>query len=166
MADLERKGDLAELRVAADLIQRGHRIAIPYGEDCDDDLVVDRDGHLERVQVKHVRSDGEVVVVKCLSHSLTAGRVRAVKRYTAATVDWIAVWDATTDRCFYFHSSDFDGRSTVQLRLAPARNGQMARVRWAEHYLDLALPRGRGANGNTSPLQGEVGGSIPPASTA
>jgi hypothetical protein len=58
VAALKRKGDLAELRVAADLMARGHRIAIPYGEDWDYDMIVCRGGRLERVQVKHARSDG------------------------------------------------------------------------------------------------------------
>jgi hypothetical protein len=37
--NLKGKGDLAELMVATDLLRRGHKIAIPYGEDCDFDLV-------------------------------------------------------------------------------------------------------------------------------
>jgi hypothetical protein len=35
MASLKKKGDLAELKVAADLADRGCAISIPYGEDCD-----------------------------------------------------------------------------------------------------------------------------------
>ncbi len=48
------KGDLAELKVAGDLRARGYRIAFPYGEDWDYDLILCRqDGRLERIQVKH-----------------------------------------------------------------------------------------------------------------
>jgi hypothetical protein len=39
MASLKTKGDLAELKVAADLIERGYRVAIPFGEDNDFDLI-------------------------------------------------------------------------------------------------------------------------------
>jgi hypothetical protein len=53
--NLKAKGDLAELMVAVDLLQRGNKIAIPYGEDCDFDLVLIRGERLERVQVKHTR---------------------------------------------------------------------------------------------------------------
>ena len=73
--NLKGKGDLAELMVAADLRRRGFKIAIPFGEDCDFDLVLIRDERLERVQVKYVESDGSVIKVKCLSHSLTNGKV-------------------------------------------------------------------------------------------
>ena len=40
------------MMVAADLMRRGYKIALPYGEDWDYDLIVCRDGTtLERVQV-------------------------------------------------------------------------------------------------------------------
>ncbi len=39
MAPLKTKGDLAELKVACDLVEHGYRVAIPFGEDCDFDLV-------------------------------------------------------------------------------------------------------------------------------
>jgi hypothetical protein len=43
MAPLKAKGDLAELKVATDLVERGYRVAIPFGEDCDFDLILIRD---------------------------------------------------------------------------------------------------------------------------
>ena len=43
MAPLKQKGDLAELKIAADLIDRGCRLSIPFGEDCDYDLIADYD---------------------------------------------------------------------------------------------------------------------------
>ena len=53
MAPLKAKGDLAEVVIAADLIGRGYRIAIPYGEAWNFDLILCRDGvTLERVQCK------------------------------------------------------------------------------------------------------------------
>lgn len=115
MAPLKAKGDLAEMMVAADLLRRGHKVAFPFGEDWDYDLIVARDGGaLERVQVKYTRSDGRTVTVRCRSHSLTNGRVRATKFSTAATVDWIAVWDAGTGRCFYVPAAELaDGRATL-----------------------------------------------------
>ena len=56
--NLKAKGDLAELMVAADLRRRGFKIAIPFGEDCDFDLILIREDRLERVQVKYAESDG------------------------------------------------------------------------------------------------------------
>ena len=130
------KGDLAELKVATDLRERGYKIAFPYGEDWDFDLILCRkSGALERVQVKYARSDGCVISVSARSHSLTNGKVRTTKHYTAATIDWLAVWDATFDRCYYVPAAELgDGMTELSLRLAPTRNGQTQRIRMAERY--------------------------------
>lgn len=138
MASLKRKGDLAELKVAADLITRGCRLSIPFGEDCDYDLIADRNGRLHRVQVKYTESDGCVITLRCRSHSLTKGRVRRTKQYTPKMVDWIAVYDRTSDRCYYCPSSELGslGRSVLHLRLTPARNGQRQGIRNAYKYTD------------------------------
>lgn len=137
MATTKQRGDSAELRVAHDLVERGHGVAFPFGEDCDFDLILCRDdGRLERVQVKYTRSDGVVITVRCRSSSLTNGKVRAVKRYTAAMIDWLAVYDATTDRCYYVPSRFLGaGRSQMLLRLVPTRNGQRRGVHFAADFL-------------------------------
>jgi PD-(D/E)XK endonuclease len=108
------KGDLAELKVAADLRARGYRIAIPYGEDWDFDLILCRDdGNLERVQVKYARSNGDVI-------------------------DWLAVWEASLDRCFYVPASELgSGMNLLALRLTPCRNNQVRGIRMAERYTTI-----------------------------
>jgi hypothetical protein len=136
--ELNRKarGDLAELKVAADLRARGYRIAFPYGEDWDYDLILCRpDGRLERVQVKHARSDGRVMIVWASSHSLTNGKIKATKRYTAEMIDWLAVWDCALDRCFYVPAAELGkGMNHLTLRFAPTLNNQSTRIRFAERY--------------------------------
>lgn len=128
MALLKRKGDLAELKVAADLLDRGCRLSIPFGEDCDYDLIADAGPALHRIQVKYTESNGKIILIRCRSHSLTKGKIRHTKHYTAATVDWIAVYDRTTDRCYYCPSSELgSGRCELSLRLVAARNGQKDR---------------------------------------
>ena len=44
MPELNRKakGDLAEMRVAADLLAHGYKVAFPFGEDWDYDLILCR----------------------------------------------------------------------------------------------------------------------------
>jgi PD-(D/E)XK endonuclease len=143
MAPTKRKGDLAELKVACDLLEKGHRVAFPFGEDCDYDLVLDRGGKLERVQVKHAHSQGRVITVYCASASLTNGKVKRRKRYTAASIDWLAVYDRGTDRCFYIPAAELgDGRARLNLRLSETRNGQRCGIRYAEDYVSLT-PRQR-----------------------
>jgi hypothetical protein len=137
VAPLKTKGDMAELIVAADLVKRGFRVAFPFGEDCDWDLLFWRppERELERVQVKYTESDGTVIAVRCNSQSLTSGRVRAIKRYTSAMIEWLAVYDATTDGIFYIPSRELGtGRDRIHLRLVRARNSQQLRIRMADSY--------------------------------
>ena len=126
------------MMVAADLMRRGYKIAFPYGEDWDYDLIVCRDERLERVQVKHSCSDGEVICVKCFSQSLTNGKVRSTKRYTAKTIDWLAIYDPTSDCCYYVPAAELGaGRSNLHLRLTPARNGQQEGIKLAADYREI-----------------------------
>ncbi len=140
MAALKQLGDLAELKVACDLIERGCKLSIPFGEDSDYDLIADYDGILHRVQVKFTRSNGRRLSIRCRSHSLTKGKVRQTKYYTAEMVDWIAVYDATSERCYYCPASELgSGRSELSLRLAPAMNNQRLGIRDASDYTEPNL---------------------------
>lgn len=142
MAALKKKGDLAELKVATDLANRGCCISIPFGEDCDYDLIADFEGILHRAQVKYTESDGEVIAVRCMSHSLTNGKIRQTKHYTAELVDWIAVYDRTSDCCYYVPATELgSGKSYLHLRLVPTRNGQRIGIRNACDYVDPDFAR-------------------------
>jgi hypothetical protein len=136
MAPLKMKGDLAELKVAADLLERGYKIAIPYGEDWDFDLILERNDALERVQVKHGHSNEGFIRVQCRSNSLTKGKVKRIKRYTARTIEWLAIYDSSGDTCYYIPAGELgSGRDELVLRVKPTRNGQHAGVRYANQYL-------------------------------
>ena len=126
--------------------RRGFRIAIPYGEDWDFDLIFQRPSRdaLERVQVKYAEACDGVICVRCKSHSLTNGRIRSVKQYTDTMVDWMAVYDASTDRCYYVPSSFLgSGRWMMHLRLDPARNSQRFGVHLATDFVDPEPPAQR-----------------------
>ena len=133
MAETKHKGDLAEAIIIAECIKRGYKVALPLGEDWRFDLIVLRHGNLERVQCKYTESDGNVIVVMCRS----ANNWGTIK-YTSDDIDWIAVYDKTTDQC-YFISSDFlgkIGRSMIKLRLTKPKNNQIKKVIWARDFTD------------------------------
>jgi hypothetical protein len=125
-------GDIAEAAIMADVLRRGYRVLLPYGEDWPFDLMVLRNGIYERVQCKYGRSDGRVLVAKCDSTNNWS-----VIRYTKATIDVLAVWDSTTGRCFYIPAEELgDGRRSINLRTAPTLNNQVLGIRWAETYAE------------------------------
>jgi hypothetical protein len=128
------KGEVGEAIILADLQRHGHGVAIPFGHDLPYDLIVVRkeDGRLERVQCKYTTSNGRVVIAKVISSSAWVSH-----RYTKDEVDWIAVYDATTDQCMYLPSSVWNGQICVNLRLAPTANGQLKGIRFAENFRRL-----------------------------
>ena len=87
--------------------------------------------------MKYTRSDGAVICVRCASHSLTNGKIRKTKRYTAETIDLLAVYDDTSDCCYYLPAGELgSGRRHLNLRLTPTKNGQRKGIREARDYLD------------------------------
>jgi hypothetical protein len=132
MSRTKQLGDIAEAAIMADVLRRGYRVALPYGEDWPFDLLVLRDGRFERVQCKYGRSDGRVLIAKCDSTNNWQ-----VIKYTKAMIDVLAIYDATTRRCYYIPAEELgDGRRMMNLRVGPTLNNQAARIRWAETYAE------------------------------
>lgn len=142
----KQKANVAELAVAADLARRGFTVAIPFGEYGDWDLLVDRGmkpmwaPRFERVQVKYVKSDSKYIKVPGRTHSVLAGRVSKTTHYTQDSVEWLAAYDVTTDKCYYVPGSWLT-QSQYMLRLEPPKNNQWSGIRWAKDYLDMIEPR-------------------------
>ena len=132
MAESKRLGTLGEIAVMREALQRGDRVSVPISQDAPYDLVVERQGGLERVQVTYVRSDGRVIHVRCRS---TNGW--ATHKYRSHEVDWIATYDESTERVYFVHSSECaTGRAVLHLRLEPAANNQVVGVRFAADHLE------------------------------
>ena len=90
------------------------------------------------MQVKHARSNGAVIPVPTRSLSLTNGKVKAYKLYTAEMIDWLAVYDPVTDRCYYIPASVLgSGMTMLHLRLSDTRNNQRIGVLFASDYVDF-----------------------------
>ena len=58
-------------------------------------------------------------------------------------VDWIAVYDCTSECCYYCPSRELgeEGRNLIHLRLQPARNNQRIGIREAAAYTEPDLTR-------------------------
>lgn len=131
------KGDVAELSIASDLRRQGHKVAFPFGENWDADLLVEVEDAVQRVQVKHATSDGVTVEVRCYTQTIVAGRRRATRLYTGRTVDWLAVYDATTTACPYLPAAEFAGKSRLHIRYVPCTRNRRKDVRMASDFMRL-----------------------------
>lgn len=152
----KQKGSIAELAIAADLAKQGYKVAVPFGEYGDWDLLVEAvPNKFERVQVKYATSDGISIKVRGRCHSVTAGRVSKTKTYDSTMIDWIAVYDTTTDLCYYLKVTQLQAGGETSLRLLPVANGKSANeYRWAYDYEKL-VPQCTGAHTSLSRSKSE-----------
>jgi PD-(D/E)XK endonuclease len=129
--DTKMIGTVSELKVMTALFDAGYRVAIPYGDSCRYDLIVeDRIGKLSRIQVKTGREVNGVVRFKCFSSHTHRGGV-STRRYTGQ-VECFGVYCPQNDRTYLIPSEDLAVEGF--LRLTPTKNGQSKRIRWAGAY--------------------------------
>lgn len=88
-------------------------------------------------KVKHTTSDGVTIEVRCYTQTIVAGRTRSVRSYSGDSVDWLAVYDATTARCIYLPAREFAGRTRIHVRYVPAGRGRRKDVRLADDFTRL-----------------------------
>lgn len=87
------------------------------------------------------------------------GQIR--RNYTAAEVDAIGAYCGAIDSCFLIPIDLVDGHWAIQLRLAPARNGQRAALHFADEYRLGAVAQLAERRYGIP----KAGGSNPPSST-
>jgi prevent-host-death family protein len=129
------KGALAEAKIAAQAIELGIPVLRPVAEHGRYDLALEIGGHLLRVQCKWGRliRGGSVISVNLQgSRHTPSGYVRTV--YSAAELDFVAVYCGDLDRCYLVPIELVAGRGGIHLRLTPARNGQRACLNLAAEF--------------------------------
>ena len=131
--DPNRKGNVAELAIAAEAAKLGLSVLKPLTEHERYDLVLGIGGQLLRVQCKWAKRSGDAVCINLTSSRRSAtGYVRT--RYLPSEVDAIGAYCSDLDQCFLVPIEIISGQWAVRLRLAPARNGQLAALHFAETY--------------------------------
>ncbi len=133
------KGNVAELKIAAEAARLGIPVSRPMTEHERYDLIFELGDALLRVQCKWASSTGEVITVRCVTNRRgPQGFIRTT--YTADQVDAIAAYCGDTDTCYLLPVSVTDGRSQIMLRLTEPKNRQRACLNWAAEYqLDGAV---------------------------
>jgi len=117
------KGDLGQAMIMADALKRGYKVALPLGE-------VLKDKKLLRIQCKYAESNNGVVKVRCETHD-----GRSYYRYKQEDLDYIAVYDKITDKCYYVNCLYLgQGRGAISLRTRETKNGQKKKILKAEDF--------------------------------
>jgi hypothetical protein len=136
----DQKGAISEAVVAAEAIKLGIVVLRPLVP-TRYDFIFDLDPELVRVQCKTAVRRGDVIAVPFRScRRGPEGMIRT--RYTAEEIDAIAAYCPQVDCCYFLPMNRFDGRTVIQLRLAPTLNNQERRINWAKDY-EFAATLGR-----------------------
>ena len=132
--DPNRKGNAAELAIAAEAVKLDLSVLKPLTEHERYDLVLGIAGRLYRVQCKWGARVGEKVQVRLSTsrHSPTRGYV--IKKYDSSEIDLVAVHCGELGTNYLLPPALFDGRSAVWLRTGQPKNGQRAALNWAADY--------------------------------
>ena len=160
----DQKGSVAEAAITLAAISLGLDVLRPVSDGLRYDLIFDTGVTLVRVQCKWAVRRNDVVVVSCRTcRRGPGGFIRG--SYSRDDVDLVVGYCAETERCYALTPDDFERHPIVSLRLAPTRNNQRERVRWARDYeLERInfLPRGAVAQlGERMPGRHEATGSSP-----
>jgi prevent-host-death family protein len=128
------RGTIGEMAIALEAVQRGIEVFKPLSEHSRCDLVFGIADRLYRVQCKSARRNGEVLFITLVSSWHTPrGYVR--NKYSAGEVDLVAAYCHDLDRCYLVPFEVIEhGKSGIQLRLSPPKNGQIAGVHYAADY--------------------------------
>lgn len=132
----DRKGAIAEAKIAAAAIELGISVLRPITEHARYDLGFDVGEKIVRVQCKWGRLDDEGAVVQVQLQgswlSPTAGYVRS--SYSEEEIDLVAVYCHPLDRCYLLPIALVAGRRAIFLRLTPPKNGQRACINLADEF--------------------------------
>jgi len=123
------KGSIAEMMVAARLMEKGWKVLFPFGENNRYDLVAEKDGKFSRVQVKYVTPKNGGLEVGCKSSNNWT-----VDKYTTAQIDCIAVYNSDNNDVYFIPSCKLNS-SSIKLRISPTKNRQRLNIRYAKEFL-------------------------------
>ena len=127
------KGNVAELKIAAEAARLGIDVLRPMTEHCRYDLAFEVGERILRVQCKSAPRKGDVVVVR-LRTNRRGPNGFVTSCYTADQVDAVAAYCPDLDECFCLPIELVEGMTAIHLRLGPAKNGQLAALHFAADY--------------------------------
>lgn len=135
------KGDLAVGKVIADLLAQRFQVCLPISEHLPFDLVAVSQVPvgLSRVQVRYVATKGGCLKVSVRSSHSDRHGVHH-RRVQLEEIDAFAVYCPQADKVYYVRRDEISEglKCDFALRVVPARNGQVRKIRSAEDFVGAA----------------------------
>ncbi len=124
-------GEMSESLVLAHLLKLGFSVSVPFGNSQKYDLVLDRAGKLDRVQVKTGRIKNGCVVFQTAARNTINGK--RTSYYGAA--DLLMIYCPDNGLVYVVPITADMNASTMALRLDRPSNGQASGIRWAADHI-------------------------------
>ena len=131
----QHKAEVARLKVEARALELGAICSRPSVEGTRYDCILDMNGKLYRVQIKYcdcAASSAAGAIQLRLKSTVGQGAARC---YTEEEVDALLVYIPAIEKICFFPQKVFCGKTGINIRLEPARNGQLRGCVQAQDYL-------------------------------
>ena len=135
MLDSNRKGAIAEAKIATAAIELGIPVLRPMAEHGRYDLAFDIGTRIFKVQCKWAGLDERrgAMRINLRCSSCTPGGYSS-SQYADGEIDLLAAYCGELDRCYLLPSALAVRRGGIHLRVSPARNGQRACINLASEF--------------------------------
>jgi hypothetical protein len=120
-----------EAAILAELVRRGYQVLVPFGTNQRYDLVLDLNGEFLRVQCKTGRLRSGAVVFS--SRSVRSNTRKTFFRDYDGEAELFLIYCPETEGIYAVPVEEAPAGHGY-LRVAPARNRQHERIRWARDY--------------------------------
>ena len=130
--DSKSKGDISEMKIISRLVELGHNVSTPIGDNCRYDIIVEKNSEFYTIQVK--TGNYEDGVVKFSSVSVNHDAFNNYRRDGYKNIDFIAIYCPQLDTCYICDTDNIPESPHVKLRIEPTKNNQNVGIRWAKDY--------------------------------
>lgn len=129
MLTTHHKGLIGEFEFISHLLKKGITVLTPINPNSSYDLVIEKEGQFQRIQVKYCSPKGGVLIVH-LDRPM-----RKTKSYRDRNVDLIGVYDSQNDKFYLIPINEIKSRRKFHLRVEKTKSAQQKLINLASDYL-------------------------------
>lgn len=129
--DSKRKGEISESIIVSEMLKKGYNVSVPFGENTRYDLIIDKNGQLEKVQCKTGRLKKGVIKFNTVSTRSNYSETREINY--EGEIDKFVVYCPDLERIFEVPEEKAPN-GEMKLRVEEPANNQKKGINWAEDY--------------------------------
>ena len=131
----KQKGNVGEAKCLAKMIELGVPVSLPFGDNERYDMIIEHNGHLEKIQVKYSSvqyNDGSTCFKLCSSTNHTTN-----KHYTTYEndIDAFLLYNVKSDEVYYLPIDMVKNKKSITVRISSSKNGQIKNCIFASKIL-------------------------------